>query len=67
MLPAGQACSRVYENDIAPDAKTGTLLIDCSTIDVASAREVGEAMQAQGFAFVDAPVSGGIAAAAAGP
>ena len=42
------------------------LLIDCSTIDVASARDVGEAMKAKGFDFVDAPVSGGIAAAAAG-
>src|ERR1700760_1870592 len=37
-----------------------------STIDVASAREVGEEMKAKGFDFVDAPVSGGIAAAAAG-
>ena len=54
------------ENVIAPNAKPGTLLIDCSTIDVASAREVGEAMRRQGFTFVDAPVSGGIAAAAGG-
>ncbi|MEO6198940.1 MAG: 3-hydroxyisobutyrate dehydrogenase, partial [Sphingomicrobium sp.] len=50
----------------APNAKSGAMLIDCSTIDVASAREVGEAMIAKGFAFVDAPVSGGIAAAAGG-
>ena len=48
------------------NAKPGALLIDCSTIDVASARHVGEAMKAKGFDFVDAPVSGGIAAAAAG-
>src|SRR3546814_5615673 len=40
--------------------------MDCSTIDVASARAVGEQATAKGFAFVDAPVSGGIAAANAG-
>ena len=66
MLPAAQHVRAVYEKDVAPNAAPGTLLIDCSTIDVASAREVGEAMQAAGFDFVDAPVSGGIAAAAAG-
>jgi len=66
MLPAAKHVRAVFENDVAPNAKPGTLLIDCSTIDVASAREVGEAMQAKGFEFVDAPVSGGIAAAAAG-
>ena len=51
---------------VAPNATKGALLIDCSTIDVASAREIGEGLQAQGFNFVDAPVSGGIAAAASG-
>jgi 3-hydroxyisobutyrate dehydrogenase len=56
----------VFERDIAANAAPGTLLIDCSTIDVASAREVGEAMKRQGFDFLDAPVSGGIAAAAGG-
>jgi 3-hydroxyisobutyrate dehydrogenase len=66
MLPASKHVRAVFENDVAPNAKTGTLLIDCSTIDVASAREVGEAMNAKGFEFVDAPVSGGIAAAAGG-
>jgi 3-hydroxyisobutyrate dehydrogenase len=66
MLPAAKHVRAVYENDIAPSANPGTLLIDCSTIDVASAREVGEAMRRQGFTFVDAPVSGGIAAAAGG-
>ena len=52
----------LYWHDVAPNAKPGALLIDCSTIDVASARDVGEAMKAHGFEFVDAPVSGGIAA-----
>jgi 3-hydroxyisobutyrate dehydrogenase len=66
MLPAAKHVRAVFENDIAPNAKPGALLIDCSTIDVTSAREVGEAMKAKGFDFVDAPVSGGIAAAAAG-
>jgi 3-hydroxyisobutyrate dehydrogenase len=66
MLPAAQHVRAVFTNDIAPNAKPGTLLIDCSTIDVATAREVGEAMQAKGFDFLDAPVSGGIAAAASG-
>ena len=66
MLPAAQHVRAVYEKDVAPNAAPGTLLIDCSTIDVASAREVGEAMQAAGFDFLDAPVSGGIAAAAGG-
>src|SRR6476469_3386749 len=66
MLPAAKHVRAVYENDVAPNAKPGALLIDCSTIDVASARDVGEAMKAHGFEFVDAPVSGGIAAAAGG-
>ena len=66
MLPAAKHVRAVFENDVAPNAKPGALLIDCSTIDVESAREVGQAMNAKGFDFVDAPVSGGIAAAAAG-
>ena len=66
MLPAAKHVRAVYENDVAPNARPGTLLIDCSTIDVASAREVGAGLEELGFAFVDAPVSGGIAAAAGG-
>ncbi len=66
MLPAAKHVRAVFENDVAPKAKAGALLIDCSTIDVQSARDVGEAMKAKGFDFVDAPVSGGIAAAAGG-
>ncbi|WP_341632267.1 3-hydroxyisobutyrate dehydrogenase [Sphingomonas agri] len=66
MLPAAKHVRAVFENDIAPNARSGTLLIDCSTIDVASAREVGAAMKTAGFDFLDAPVSGGIAAAAGG-
>src|SRR3954447_25421031 len=66
MLPAAQHVRKVFHDDVAPNAKKGALLIDCSTIDVASAREVGEGLNKLGFDFVDAPVSGGIAAAAAG-
>ena len=66
MLPAAQHVRAVFEKDVAPNAKPGTLLIDCSTIDVASAREVGAGLDELGFEFVDAPVSGGIAAAAGG-
>ena len=66
MLPAAQHVRTVYENDVAPNALPGSLLIDCSTIDVASAREVGCGLEELGFDFVDAPVSGGIAAAAGG-
>ena len=44
----------------------GALLIDCSTIDVETARTVAAAAAARGFAMVDAPVSGGVAGAEAG-
>src|SRR5437763_11120370 len=66
MLPAAQHVRKVFHDDVAPNAAPGTLLIDCSTVDVASAREVGEGLKALGFDFLDAPVSGGIAAAAGG-
>jgi len=66
MLPAAKHVRAVFENDVAPNAKAGALLIDCSTIDVASAREVGTGLGELGFDFVDAPVSGGIAAATGG-
>src|SRR6478609_5135842 len=52
MLPAAQHVRAVYENDVAPNARPGALLIDCSTIDVVSAREVGEALKSQDFEFV---------------
>ena len=66
MLPAAKHVRAVFHDDVAPNAKPGALLIDCSTIDVQSAREVGEGLRNLGFDFVDAPVSGGIAAAAGG-
>jgi 3-hydroxyisobutyrate dehydrogenase len=66
MLPAAKHVRQVFHDDVAPNAKKDALLIDCSTIDVQSAREVGEGLNKLGFDFVDAPVSGGIAAAAGG-
>ena len=66
MLPAGKHVRAVYEGDVFVAATPGCLIMDCSTIDVDSARHVGNAAVAQGFKFVDAPVSGGVAAATAG-
>lgn len=66
MLPAGKHVRGVYEGDVFSAAAPGTLFMDCSTIDVDSARHVGGAAVDKGFRFVDAPVSGGVAAAAGG-
>jgi 3-hydroxyisobutyrate dehydrogenase len=66
MLPAGQHVRAVYlENGIFSHARAGALLIDCSTIDIDSARAVHEAAGAGGFDFLDAPVSGGVGGAEA--
>jgi 3-hydroxyisobutyrate dehydrogenase len=66
MLPNGGIVDRVYRDDVIGHAPTSAILIDCSTIDVATARTVATAAEAGGYAIVDAPVSGGIAAANAG-
>jgi len=66
MLPAAQHVLGVYRDQVLGKAPTNALLIDCSTIDVASARTVEEEAAAKGYTMVDAPVSGGIAAAAGG-
>ena len=65
MLPAGKHVRAVYA-DIMTAAKVGALLIDSSTIDVTSARDVSAAASVAGFSMIDAPVSGGVAGAAAG-
>jgi 3-hydroxyisobutyrate dehydrogenase len=67
MLPAGEQVREVYLGDggVLTAAGPGTLLIDSSTIDVETAREVAHAAQARGFSMVDAPVSGGVAGAQA--
>ncbi|MEL7201864.1 MAG: 3-hydroxyisobutyrate dehydrogenase [Pseudomonadota bacterium] len=68
MLPAGAHVRSVYldKYGILANARPGTLLIDSSTIDVATARAVNEAASEKNFAMVDAPVSGGVAAATGG-
>ncbi|MGC6399713.1 3-hydroxyisobutyrate dehydrogenase [Sphingomonas sp. FW199] len=66
MLPAGTHVDQVWRDQLIPLATPGTLLMDCSTIDVATARAVAEAAATRGLLAVDAPVSGGIAAANAG-
>lgn len=65
MLPAASHVLSVYE-EVRNVAPSSALLIDCSTIDVASARTAHAQAQAADFDMVDAPVSGGVAAANAG-
>ncbi len=66
MLPAGQHVRAVYlEDGILAHTKKGALLIDCSTIDIDSARAVHAAAEKAGFDFLDAPVSGGVGGAQA--
>lgn len=68
MLPAGAHVKSVYlgENGILANAPKNSLFLDCSTIDIESAREVAKEAIAKGHEFCDAPVSGGVAAANAG-
>lgn len=65
MLPAGKHVKQLF-HDILGEAKKGCLFIDCSTIDVNDAKDLHELVLEQGHRFVDAPVSGGVAGAAAG-
>ena len=66
MLPNGRIVQQVYSADVIGNAPAGALLLDCSTIDVGTARMVAQAATTAGYAMVDAPVSGGIAAANGG-
>lgn len=66
MLPNGAIVDAVYGADVIGQAPQGALFLDCSTIDVDTARKVTTAAEAAGYAMVDAPVSGGIAAANGG-
>ncbi|RDD63766.1 3-hydroxyisobutyrate dehydrogenase [Ferruginivarius sediminum] len=68
MLPAGEHVHEVYtgEGGVLSVTREGAHLIDCSTIDVASARAVHEAAEDEGLEMLDAPVSGGVAGAEAG-
>lgn len=64
MVPAGQHVLDLYRAILLP-APRGALFIDCSTIDVASAREAHAMAKGAGMQSLDAPVSGGTAGAAA--
>jgi len=66
MLPAGKHVAQVYRESVFGKAPTSAILMDCSTIDVATAKAVEADARAAGYTMVDAPVSGGIAAADAG-
>jgi 3-hydroxyisobutyrate dehydrogenase len=67
MLPAGREVRAVYggQGGLIETAAPGTLLIDCSTIDVATAREVAALARENRLAMIDAPVSGGVGGAEA--
>jgi 3-hydroxyisobutyrate dehydrogenase len=62
MLPAGEHVLSVW-NEVLPVANQGALFIDCSTIDVASARKAHDLAAERGIATLDAPVSGGVGGA----
>jgi 3-hydroxyisobutyrate dehydrogenase len=64
MLPAGEHVLSVWK-DVLPAAHQGALFIDCSTIDVASARKAHGLAAERGIATLDAPVSGGVGGAKA--
>jgi len=68
MLPKGAHVREAYDGDdgIWAHASTDTLLIDSSTVDIETSRFTHDESEKRGFAFVDAPVSGGISGAAAG-
>ena len=66
MLPNGKIVDGVYGNDVFGAAPAGAILLDCSTIDVDTARKVTADATFKGYEMVDAPVSGGIAAANGG-
>ncbi|TCO70570.1 3-hydroxyisobutyrate dehydrogenase [Rhodovulum euryhalinum] len=65
MLPNG-AILRAVAAEVLPAMARGAVLLDCSTVDVESARAVAAEAEAAGVLAVDAPVSGGVGGAAAG-
>jgi len=67
MLPSGKEVREVYlgSSGILENANPGTLLIDCSTIDVETARAVAAEAEKKGLLMLDAPVSGGVGGATA--
>ncbi|MBO6920272.1 MAG: 3-hydroxyisobutyrate dehydrogenase [Rhizobiaceae bacterium] len=65
MLPNGEI-SKTVASQLLPSMLEGSLLIDCSTIDVASAKTVHQMASDAGKLCLDAPVSGGVGGASAG-
>lgn len=65
MLPNGSILQSVA-NDVIPAMSPGAVLLDCSTVDVESARAVAAQAEDAGLMAMDAPVSGGIGGAASG-
>jgi 3-hydroxyisobutyrate dehydrogenase len=65
MLPDGKILAAVYA-EIVPAGRSGALYLDCSTVDVDSARAAAKQAEAAGLRAVDAPVTGGTTGAAAG-
>jgi 3-hydroxyisobutyrate dehydrogenase len=65
MLPAGQQVREVYlgNDGVLASVAAGALLIDCSTVDVETARAAATAARAKGYDMLDAPVSGGVGGA----
>lgn len=68
MLPTGEHVLNVYfgERGVSREAKKGAVFLDCSTISVEEARNANNLAEKSGFSMIDAPVSGGVAAAEAG-
>ena len=65
MLPNGKILRSVYD-ELVPVAAAGACLLDCSTVDVQSARDAHQLASAAGLLSLDAPVSGGVGGATAG-
>jgi 3-hydroxyisobutyrate dehydrogenase len=65
MLPNGEILRSVAD-EIIPSMRKGSVFLDCSTVDVESARAVAKQAEAEGLLAVDAPVSGGVGGATAG-
>ena len=66
MLPAGKHVAEVYRSAVFSAAPKSAILMDCSTIDIGTARTIADEAASAGLTMVDAPVSGGIAAAEGG-
>ena len=65
MLPNGDIL-RSVANEIIPEMAKGTVFLDCSTVDVQTARDVADMASAEGILPLDAPVSGGVGGASSG-